>query len=1004
MVEDNKKESQQRTNEEEISIDFSKVKEKIKRFFGKKKAKEERKEERKNEEDISFDLQKMSSFFKHHQKWLIPVLFIFIAIVVSTYFRTMPAALPITEDWAQKTIYNFYQNQIEAQINQQYPNLPQQNRNALIQKDLQTVLEQNKEQIERDVAQLSQQYKNNFQDENGDAYIIDIDSYLWYSQARNVINHGHLGDKIIDGQSYFSLRNGRLGKVSSLQLHPYFAAYWYKVFHLFDSSVSLMKAFLFLPAVIIGLALIPAFFIGRRLAGNVSGFFAAMLLAVNGPVLTRSSADTDPQNILFPLIIVWLFVEAFTAKKQTARWLLSSAAGLFVGLYAITWSGWSHIFLVVLIAISMCLAFEIGKRFIQNKYKFQSKILTTTSCKSYFLLLIGFIVSSGIFVSIFQNTALFLNVFSRITRFTTLKAVGVKSIWPNVLTTVAEFNTTSFSNIISQHGGKLFFLIAMMGIIILLVNRKKMDAWNIGYVVSSGLYYIIMLSLSEKLNNPLTFIIFAGLPVLAGLCKVIYLQEEETIFIYPFLLAIWIFTTAYAFSKGIRFSILMGAPFSIAAGVTLGIAYQRLSSWIDKGLHINKHVSRVLVFAALALLLIAPFSTAKNIAKNEIPGMNDGWFEALTKIKEDSTRALITSWWDFGHWFVAIAERMVTFDGGDQGERIHWVGKTLLTNNEAEAVGILRMLNCAQETAPHKLDEFTGDSLRSITILYDIFSIADKNKAYQKYQELGLTKEQAKTMLEYTHCADLIPNYYITSEDMVGKAGVWGHFGSWDFTKATMYQNTHNLARADAVAYLTTTFNLSEEEADRMYSEIQTTKGDQWIAPWPGYLSSGDCDTLSYTEIRCAGSAQGGNFAFRIDLNTFNVTLENNPGIVPTSIVYPTEEGIQETELTGKKTGFSVVLLPDGEKHHFLLTDPSQAASTFTKLFFYEGHGMKCFSKFDDRRQITGDRIVTWKVDYSCSQVNDVYFTEPVEEKNISEDENNGITTTNETNHTSTEA
>jgi len=72
MVEDNKKESQQRTNEEEISIDFSKVKEKIKRFFGKKKAKEERK----NEEDISFDLQKMSSFFKHHQKWLIPVLFI----------------------------------------------------------------------------------------------------------------------------------------------------------------------------------------------------------------------------------------------------------------------------------------------------------------------------------------------------------------------------------------------------------------------------------------------------------------------------------------------------------------------------------------------------------------------------------------------------------------------------------------------------------------------------------------------------------------------------------------------------------------------------------------------------------------------------------------------------------------------------------------------------------------------------------------------------------------
>ena len=30
------------------------------------------------------------------------------------------------------------------------------------------------------------------------------------------------------------------------------------------------------------------------------------------------------------------------------------------------------------------------------------------------------------------------------------------------------------------------------------------------------------------------------------------------------------------------------------------------------------------------------------------------------------------------------------------------------------------------------------------------------------------------------------PDYFITSYDMIGKSGVWGHFGSWDFVKATM--------------------------------------------------------------------------------------------------------------------------------------------------------------------------------------------------------------------------
>ena len=101
--------------------------------------------------------------------------------------------------------------------------------------------------------------------------------------------------------------------------------------------------------------------------------------------------------------------------------------------------------------------------------------------------------------------------------------------------------------------------------------------------------------------------------------------------------------------------------------------------------------------------------------------MNDEWVDGLTKIKDTSEDAIITSWWDFGHIFTALSHRRVTFDGGDQGERIHWVGKALATENENESVGILRMLNCGQEQAPHILENYLdNDTLRAINLTNQI--------------------------------------------------------------------------------------------------------------------------------------------------------------------------------------------------------------------------------------------------------------------------------------------
>lgn len=910
--------------EDDQAIDLKEIKDKTVNFFKnlKSKPKQEEKED-------SIDFINIISFCKNNSKWLIPLTLILIAIFVSTYFRMMPADLPITDDWAENTVYNFYKSRISSQIAQQYPNLPQQNRDALVSKEFEKVLEENKEQLEIDKASLSQEYKKNFQDENGNTYLLAIDPYLWYSQARNVINHGHLGDKLIDGEPHFSLRDGRLDKKSSVQLHPYIAAYLYKFLSIFNSNLTLMQALFLLPPILIGLSLIFAFLIGRKIAGNIGGFFAALFLAVNGPLLGRTPAgfsDTDPYNILLPLLIGWLAIEAYTSEKNLTKLIYSAIAGFFVGVFAAIWPpGWSSTFLMILGVIIIVPILKIAVDFIKNKYKL--KINYNKDIKSKVTVLVIYLVSSAIFVTLFHSWRTFQFGLTRPIKFMALKEVGVKTIWPNVLTTVAEFNTTSFSNIIGQMGGNLLFAIAIVGILLTLLKKNK--------------------------------------------------QSKRQYFYFVFL-AVWLASTFYAFTKGTRFAILIAPPFALALGSALGIVYQKVSDWLHKNLQLHAVVSKILVFAVFALLLVSPITAAQNIGKNEVPSMNDAWYNALIKIRDDSPDSIITSWWDFGHWFVAIAERRVTFDGGDQSERIHWVGRTLQTDSEPETIGILRMLNCAQETAPHKLDQFTGDSLRSIKIIKDVILISNRNKALERYQELGLTKEQAEIMIDYTHCQDLLPNYYITSEDMVGKGGVWGHFGSWDFEKATMYQNTIKLSRDEAVAYLTEKFALTEERADQLHHDIQNNKADQWISSWPGYLSGQrSCENIAKDQIRCAGSLQGGDFAVNINLKTYEAKFEGNNNVVPNSIVYPTLDEIKEKEQIGQKTGFSIALIPDGENYKFMVIDPLQVAGTFTKLFFYDGHGMKCFSKFDDVRQTTGGRIITWKVNYDCLQENKVFFQEP---------------------------
>jgi dolichyl-diphosphooligosaccharide--protein glycosyltransferase len=940
-----------KNNDEEISIDFSKITNLFKKVKKEKKTikKEEIKLEQdikteiadekkllkeaskvekamEKEEEISFDFSKIKDFFKENGKsknifsFFVKYQTVFLILIplLMAIFVRMPAMnLPITDSWAEKTVYANYKNQISNQIISQYPNLPELNKNNLIDQEFNKVLTSQKEQINEQIKQASQYFKSTYQyEENGKlyTYMPDIDPYVYLEYARNYLEKGHTYDELKNGTPWNIHELAPIGsKVNIKDAHPYILAYINKIINLFVKT-PLMQTSGFFPIIFMALAVIPAFFIARKFAGNTGGFFAALMIAVNAAITGRTTwghADTDAYNIFFPLFIVWMFIEAFDSKNKKKSVILSLAAGFTTAIYSMTWGGWWYIFDLVLGAIVIYYIYSLIKnRTIQKMYS-ENKINLLSSGI--------YIVSSFILITLINSFDAMKQFIAGPLSFIIIKSASHANLWPNVYTTVAELNSASLSSIINSIGGTLMFLIALVGIGLLLMKKENKES-NVKFSI---------------------------------------------------LLILWIFGMIYASTKGIRFTFVLGSAFAIAFGISLGLLYQHLTEWLSSGMSMNKTFAKAILLMLFLVLFITPIKTSYSTAKNDIPIINDAWYNSLTKIKTESQPdAIINSWWDFGHHFKYLADRAVTFDGGSQNTPMaHWIGYTLLTSNENEAIGILRMLDCGSNSAFNELDKTINNTHKSVNILHKIVALS-KEDAIIEFSKYGLKGEQISQVLQYTHC-NPPENYFITSEDMVGKAGVWAHFGSWNFERAEIW-NKKNMNKNDLINFMKSDFNYTQEKSEQLYYEVQAikdeTEANTWIASWPSYVAGeGPCNTENNTLI-CYNSISSQTFAFKVDLATMNATIPTQSGeMYPYSLVYPTEKGVGEIFYTTADNKNKIIpytiMISNKENSTFnIVMQPELSKSMFTRLFFMDSHGLEHFELFSAERDITGQNIYVWKV------------------------------------------
>ncbi|MEK6808741.1 MAG: hypothetical protein AABY14_03580, partial [Nanoarchaeota archaeon] len=213
---------------------------------------ESQKSENKSDDEIVINsdiLNRVGAFIYKHRAYFL----VLIPIILTFYIRLLPIEQPITEDWARNTVYNFYRGQIDAGISKQFPNLPSEQRAKIIEQEIAKVYSTQGQTIEQQVQQVRSQIRQSYTYEvNGKLYPLlgDLDSYFWLRFVRNLDEKGMICDEKIDNICYDSYTVAPVRSILDIPfLHSFSIFYLYKIFRIFDNSITLMQSSFLTPLV-----------------------------------------------------------------------------------------------------------------------------------------------------------------------------------------------------------------------------------------------------------------------------------------------------------------------------------------------------------------------------------------------------------------------------------------------------------------------------------------------------------------------------------------------------------------------------------------------------------------------------------------------------------------------------------------------------------------------------------------------------------------------------------
>jgi len=727
-----------------------------------------------------------------------------------------------------------------------------------------------------------------------DDTVLDYDPWWQYRYAKMILENGMKIPKW-DLLSFFPP-----GRPTYTSLGwEYTMIFFYKTLSPFIKDFTFMEAAKLSPALMVGLASVAAFFLGKTLTNNWGGIATGIFAALTPTFIGVSMAgycDTDAVVVFYSFLCIFSIFFALKKKK-----IYYYAIALIANLFFIYnwWFGW-YISFFMLLFIPTLIGYKIFEGLILDRKIDPSK--TWENVKSIVIPVFIFIAALNIigFVLDFGNVVDFVKI-----------GLGFAG---------------------GSGGG--------------IVNVSVAELQPINILTKSG-----FMSVATRIGIGPMLLFLIGLPVLVF--YKIY-KKEKANFVEIFLF-MWSIVTFYLILHGVRFSLLFSAASTVAAGYVVGNLIKKInlgflifsgSLLIYSFMIFNPSAILTLFFVLASLVLVIAslfvfFKLEKNDEKendlikatflgvtalfilifisdamafaSQAGGMevSHNWIEMLEWMKKNADpKAEVATWWDPGHIIAGYTGLRVHADGAHCGTeecipyphntRIQDMGRMMTTSNETETVELMKK--------------------------YMVLSKEQCDEVKEKYGDI-VPKEACEPATEM---------YFIASSDLIGKYTWMDYYGGYRAPIASQ----QDLEKNPGVCCPSTP---DTEPGQMSCGEFADQSKGVWVwCPW----------IFSFTGQQ---QDQQGNPVFVYDYSGLKIAIiQKGNELIPVysnkyvikNMIFYNQGKEQKLDLSNSTVNLEKIdgmIWVDPSFQNLIYFSPSVKDSIFTRLFFFNGKDLDHF-------------------------------------------------------------
>ena len=841
-----------------------------------------------------------------------------VSLGLNIYFRLNTLFLWSLDKKAKKEVHAVIADKLYQEINLVYSGLGEADKAELLESAFKLYLKENKAEVKKAIREKGQGLKAYYRDKDGWTYMQEVDPYRWYRRVGNFLKNGNFGTIRRNNQDYDTLMLAPFGaRVEPLKLHFYIGAYFYKFAHFINNKLSLMPALSFLPVLLSVFLVIAVFSVALMLGVSYAGSFVASLAVGLSPVvLMRSSFgwfDTDIYNIFLPLFIAYLAAYSFKVKGLR-HVLFLFLAGLATGIYSAIWSIWWFIFYIIAAGLflhELCIV------------SYDPRSSKKAKVKDAFLSLALFILSTYLWVGVISGPEAIAGSFSGpFSILSTRQSLAMANFWPNMAFSIQELNSSGAVYIKGGLGGGLILCGGLLGVLALIIKKR------------------LLVHFSEK-----SFLLSV--------------------------LTVWLLVTLILTSLSKRFIIFLAVPIGIFFGAFLDTLRDFMSRQKYKIIFLRKINQRAYAALLSGIFLVGCLIPVRAASREVfLPILNNTWEQMLVKIKKTTPPdAVISTYWDPGDFIMSIAGRATLHCPQYNFTPVaYWTARFFMSDNEKEALGILRMLNAGNTRGFEELLKLTGGEKLTAFGLINKMLLCDKDGGRSLLGGYTDDKKLIDKILGLVY-EPKHPAYLLVDGGLLNLVEVFCTLANWDFKKLDLWLNMETADKVKFVNYAGKKFGYSKAQAESLYQKMWLTSRQRPL----DWVSSERYRLYSHTSAQRSGAKDGKIVLFNngllVDKGSSSFFYRQDlpqKWIIPGEIIFITQERIKEKALKGD-SGYSLLFLESRDTYEAILMDKRLARSMLIKLYFMKGKGLQHFQLVEqEENKETGMRIYLYKINWNA--------------------------------------